>query len=78
MRKLKTLIGFLLYFFYPRKKLVMIVSTMRSGTTLLKALMAEAEDVSNLPETKFTRSTNPYLTYYDFFRSSRKKIIVLK
>lgn len=33
--------------------LVVIASTMRSGSTLLKALLAEADDVLNLPETNF-------------------------
>lgn len=33
--------------------IVVIASTMRSGSTLLKALLAEAEDVLNLPETNF-------------------------
>ena len=33
--------------------LVVIASTMRSGSTLLKALLAEAEDVLSLPETNF-------------------------
>lgn len=33
--------------------IVVIASTMRSGSTLLKALLAEADDVLNLPETHF-------------------------
>ena len=33
--------------------IVAVASTMRSGSTLLKALLAEAEDVLNLPETNF-------------------------
>ncbi|MEC9091939.1 MAG: sulfotransferase [Planctomycetota bacterium] len=33
--------------------IVVIASTMRSGSTLLKALLAEADDVLNLPETNF-------------------------
>ncbi len=35
------------------KRVVLILSTMRSGSTLLKALMASADDVSDLPETNF-------------------------
>ena len=38
-----------------RKVIVAVVSTMRSGSTLLKALLAEANDVSNLPEVNFQR-----------------------
>lgn len=37
------------------KTIVTIVSTMRSGSTLLKAQLAEAPDVSNLPEVNFQR-----------------------
>ena len=33
--------------------IVAVASTMRSGSTLLKALLAEADDVLNLPETNF-------------------------
>ncbi len=35
------------------KQIVCLLSTMRSGSTLLKALIAEAADVSNLPEINF-------------------------
>lgn len=35
--------------------IVVIASTMRSGSTLLKALLAEADDVLNLPETNFQK-----------------------
>lgn len=35
--------------------IAVIASTMRSGSTLLKALLAEAEDISNLPETNFQK-----------------------
>ncbi len=35
------------------KTYVFILSTMRSGSTLLKALLAEAPDVSNIPEFNF-------------------------
>lgn len=36
--------------------IVAVASTMRSGSTLLKALLAEADDVLNLPETNFQNS----------------------
>lgn len=40
-----------------RRTVVTIVSTMRSGSTLLKALLAEAEDISSLPEVNFQKYT---------------------
>lgn len=39
----------------PSPRVVAIASTMRAGSTLLKALLAEAKDVSNLPEVNFQR-----------------------
>lgn len=36
-------------------QVICVASTMRSGSTLLKALLAEAEDVSNLPEKDFQK-----------------------
>ncbi|MCS3556083.1 MULTISPECIES: sulfotransferase [unclassified Sphingobacterium] len=38
-----------------KKKLVFIVSSMRSGSTLLKALLATRKDVTNLPEIHFSK-----------------------
>lgn len=38
-----------------RKTLVLIVSTMRSGSTLLKSLLANAPDTSHLPEVDFQK-----------------------
>lgn len=38
-----------------RRTVVTIVSTMRSGSTLLKALLAEADDISSLPEVNFQK-----------------------
>lgn len=37
------------------RQVVCIASTMRSGSTLLKALLAEANDISNLPEQNFQK-----------------------
>ena len=37
------------------QSIAVIASTMRSGSTLLKALLAEAQDISNLPETNFQK-----------------------
>ncbi len=39
----------------PGRKLAVLLSTMRSGSTLLKALLAQAPDVCDLPETDFQR-----------------------
>ena len=38
-----------------KKTIVLILSTMRSGSTLLKALLAVAPDISDLPETDFQK-----------------------
>ena len=38
-----------------QKTIVFIVSTMRSGSTLLKSLLATAPDISHLPETDFSK-----------------------
>jgi len=53
---------------------------MRTGSTLLKALLAEAPDVSKLPEIVFTDifKKNRHSTYFDVYRLSGKRIIVLK
>lgn len=41
------------------KTLAVLLSTMRSGSTLLKALLAQAPDVSDLPETDFQAYQGP-------------------
>lgn len=38
-----------------QKTVAVLLSTMRSGSTLLKALLAQAPDVSDLPETDFQK-----------------------
>ena len=42
-----------------RKTIGVLLSTMRSGSTLLKALLAQAPDISDLPETNFQRYVDP-------------------
>jgi len=75
----ETCLGFLIYIFLPRKKIILIASAMRSGSTLLKALLAEAPDVSNLPEINLSQiSDNKFYFYYHVYRLSPKRIIVLK
>ena len=76
----KTVLGWLLYHLTPRKSIVYILSTMRSGSTLLKALLANAEDVSHLPEVKLIRYDieTYYSLYFNLYRLSKKRIIVVK
>ncbi len=60
------------------KTFVVVPSTMRSGSTLLKALLAEADDVSNLPEINFQRFRNPVRAARKIARLDPRPIIVLK
>jgi hypothetical protein len=55
-----------------------ILSTMRSGSTLLKALLAEAEDVSNLPEVNFQRFRDPRTAPRQIAALGQSPILVLK
>lgn len=77
----KTIMGFFVYFLCPRKTIVYLISTQRSGSTLLKALLAEAPDISNIPEIKFQNhyeKYNYFAAYYMYYRLSTKNIIVMK
>ena len=60
-----------------RKTIAVVVSTMRSGSTLLKALLAEGDDVSNLPEVNFQRFQGSD-AYQQIARLDARRIIVLK
>ena len=51
---------------------------MRSGSTLLKALLAEAEDVSNLPEQNFQKFVGDAQAAETIARLDEHPIIVLK
>lgn len=74
-----TLRGFYLYHCMPRKTIVIIASAMRSGSTLLKALLAKGPDTSHLPEIPYHRyAINRYFFYDRMYRLSPKKIIILK
>ena len=77
---IKNVYYFLYYCFAPRRTIVLMFCSMRSGSTLLKALLAEASDVSNLPETDYRKHYygNPYEFYYNVAQLSPKRIIVLK
>lgn len=56
---------------------VLILSTMRSGSTLLKALLAAAPDVSDLPETDFQKFRDE-ADFETFARRSAEPILVFK
>ncbi|HEX7972165.1 MAG TPA: sulfotransferase domain-containing protein, partial [Thiobacillus sp.] len=75
-----TVLGFLKYHLKPRIRVVLVLSSMRSGSTLLKSLMAQGEDVSLLDEFHFIpyANHNQYFFYYLVSRLSDKPIIVLK
>jgi hypothetical protein len=70
--------GFLLYKLFERKTLVFILCSARSGSTLLKALLAENERVSNIPEYNFFPFTNPFEVYYHAYHLSPKQVVVMK
>lgn len=72
--------GFYLYHFSPRKTIVLITGPMRSGTTLTKALLAEAPDVSNLPEIPYREfiKLNKYLRYFHIYHLAKERIIIIK
>lgn len=59
------------------KQVVLILSSMRAGSTLLKALLAEAPDVSHLPEVDFQRYCDP-ANWEGLAALSDRRILVLK
>jgi len=70
---------FLVYYCLPPKTVVLIMSSQRSGSTLLKALLGEAQDISHLPEVDYTQyGNNSYYVYRKVYFLSKKRIIVLK
>ena len=76
-----TLLGFFLYYFFRRKTCVFIFSAGRSGSTLLKALIAEAPDTSHISEDRwmlFFLKRNRYVLYAHCYFLSKKRIIVCK
>lgn len=60
-----------------QKTYVFILSTMRSGSTLLKALLGEASDVSNIPEFNFHKIKEAK-HIRELHRLSEEPILVLK
>ena len=59
------------------KQLVVVASTMRSGSTLLKALLSEGDEVSNLPETNFQKLQTKK-AFNHLCQSDPNRILVLK
>jgi hypothetical protein len=70
---------FLVYHCLPPKTIVLVMSSARSGSTLLKALLGEAQDISHLPEVDYSQyGVNSYYVYRKAYFLSQKRIIVLK
>ncbi len=61
---------------FQDKKVVVIVSTMRSGSTLLKALLANSPDTTHLSEVDFQKFNK--LDYWKLKMKYKQKIIVMK
>ena len=59
------------------KTIAVLLSTMRSGSTLLKALLAQAPDISDLPETDFQRYADPAMRA-ELEGLSDERILLLK
>jgi hypothetical protein len=71
--------GFVRYHFTAVKRAILIVSPIRSGSTLLKALLANSEDVSHIDEVNFQlKSRSRYISYSRVARLSERPILVLK
>lgn len=67
------------YYFLPRKTVIVVMSSMRSGSTLLKAMLAQGGNVSHLPEIDYSNFPgNSYQFYRKAYSLSKEKIIVLK
>ncbi|MEZ6094242.1 MAG: sulfotransferase [Pirellulaceae bacterium] len=61
------------------RQCVVVLSTMRSGSTLLKALLGEAPDVSNLNEINFQRFANPgFRDWESVWNLAPERILLLK
>lgn len=60
-----------------KKQIIVELSTMRSGSTLLKALLGSAPDISSLPEIDFQKYQGPNATE-EMGALSEKRIVILK
>lgn len=75
---LRTSLGMGLYLL-RRKKAVYIISAQRSGSTLLKALLANKSSISHLPEVSpEPYAAQKYTAQYYYFRLTREPVIVFK
>ena len=75
----RAFINFFNYIFNPNKTVVLIMSSQRSGSTLLKSLLAEAEDISHLPEISYWKNIgNKYDLYARACKLAKERIVVLK
>ncbi|MEO1299838.1 MAG: sulfotransferase domain-containing protein, partial [Cyanobacteria bacterium J06636_16] len=74
------LIGFSAYHALPKRQVVCLVSSMRAGSTLLKALLGQADDISHLPEYDFSilNSFSRNRAYYILLKTVPERYIVLK
>lgn len=70
--------GAYLYYRRPTKEFVIIASAMRSGSTLLKALLAQAPEIEQLSEQRFQLPQNFFTVYGRLASLSDQPIIVLK
>lgn len=69
----------LIRFLFYRKTIVVILSSMRAGSTLLKALIAEAPEASHLQETDFRKFYSEKHGFDDrIYQLSKKRILVMK
>jgi len=71
-------LGYLKYFYrlFQKKDIVLIICSMRSGSTLLKSLLATSSDVTHLPEMDFQQYGK--LDYWKLKLRCKQRIIVLK
>ncbi len=71
-------LGYLKYFYrlFQKKDIVLIICSMRSGSTLLKSLLATSPDITHLPEMDFQQYGK--LDYWKLKLRCKQRIIVLK
>lgn len=71
--------GWIAHYTQPPKTFVFCLSAMRSGSTLLKALLGQAPDIAHLPEYNFQRHhRDPLRWYHHAARQSHKPILLFK
>ncbi len=71
--------GWLAHYTHPPQTFVLCLSTMRSGSTLLKALLGQAPDIAHLPEYNFQRyHRHPFRWYHHAARQSNLPIVFFK